>query len=194
MNPFASHCARHVVCAGLLLLAAQTLTASCWTGYPQSVIGCRAPIIVLGEIVAIDTATAEGVERDTRRYFDGARIKVEKIYKNALKDVTVAEKEEITAFMHSTNQATPGIKLKPGYQVVHQCSTDIKYKVGTRGVWFLFLKDDGKFYINRHPQQRLPLEKGDKAPDTVPLGAIGETYSKKEWAKKDKSELNPKQR
>jgi hypothetical protein len=190
MNQVAGKYLRHGVSATVLvLLLAQYCAAGCWVNYPQSVIGSRAPIIVVGEIVAIDTATAQGKERDVLRYLDAAKIKVEKVYKNALKDVTVAEKGELTVFMHSTNQSVPGSEPKEGQRLRFEKSTDLSYKVGTRAVWFLFLQSDGKFYINRHPQQCLPLEKGAKAPAEVALGVVGLEFGRDEWAKQDKSNL-----
>ena len=36
-------------------------------------------------------------------------------------------------------------------------STDLRYMVGTRGIWFLFFTHEGKMVIHRHPQELLAL-------------------------------------
>jgi hypothetical protein len=165
--------------------------ASCWQEYPQGVIGCHAPIIVLGEIVAVDTARGQEKELGTLRYLDRATIRVERIYKNALTDLAV--KDEVGAYMHSTDMSIPGSTRK-GELSRYTTSRDIRYRVGTRGVWFLFLTPEGTLVIHRHPQQLQPLEKGAKAPETVALGAVGVTYSRKDWMTRDRSNLNPGKR
>jgi hypothetical protein len=178
----------------LLLLFSRDGAAGCWMLYDQGFIASKAPIIVLGEVVAIDTAAARTTEHKTARYLDGARIKVEKVYKNTLSDVTVEEKGEITAFMHSTNGAIPGSETKDGKAGVFRCSTDLRYEVRTRAVWFVFLGADGKLYVNKHPQQCVALKKEDKAPATGAFGTTNEKVSRAEWARKDRSNLHPQDR
>lgn len=161
--------------------------ASCFIGYDQSFIASKAPIIVIGEIVAIDRAKAQTREGQTPRYLDGARIKVVKIYKNALSDVAVREQSEITAFMHSTNTAIPGSD-KDGKRSRYSKSTDLNYEMGTRAVWFIFLNEDGKLTINSHPQQCLVLKK-DAKPPVLSFGTTERRISKKEWAMQGRSNL-----
>jgi hypothetical protein len=190
MSHFAGKCVLRGIClVVLVLLLSPDIEAGCWESYPQSVIANSAPIIVLGEITAIDTAKAEGKDREKLRYLDGARIKVERVCKNALSDLPVERESEILVWMHSTNLTIPGSETKEGQHLQYQTSTDIRYKMGARGIWFLFLKADGKLYINVHPQQCIALEKEARAPDSIPLGSVGDAIPWTEWAKRDKSNL-----
>jgi len=101
-----------LVAGAVLLFLPGGLLGSCWTMVEQFAIADRAPLIVLGEIISIDEATAQTKEHGTLRYLDGVRIRVEKVYKNALSDIAVVEKCEFTAYMHSSNMAVPGTEKK----------------------------------------------------------------------------------
>jgi hypothetical protein len=190
-TPMTRPTTRSLLAVGCVLAMAVRSPASSWQNYPQSVIGSHAPIIVLGEIVAVDVAKGQEKELGTLRFLDRATIRVERVYKNALSDLAV--KDEIGAYMHSTDMSVPGSSRKGEVQR-YSTSRDLRYRVGTRGVWFLFLTPEGNLVIHRHPQQLLPLEKGAKAPETVALGTVGETFSRKEWMTKDRSNLNPGKR
>lgn len=162
--------------------------ASCFIGYDQSFIAAKAPIIVSGELVAIDPAKTQAREGKTLRYLDGARIKVQRIHKNVLADIEVRERGEITAFMHSTNTAIPGSD-SGSKQLLYSKSTDLSYQIGTKAVWFIFLDQDGRLIINRHPQQCLIFMKDRAPPVPVAFGITERTFSKDEWVKQGRSQL-----
>src|ERR1043166_1507464 len=149
---------RHLIVGILVALTTLTLHASCFKGLDQRSVAGTVPIIVQGEIVKIDVAKGELHEHKTRRYADLAHIRIDKVYKNSLSDTKVEVKGEVTAWMHSVNQGMPGAD-KGDEKVAMSVSTDIAYKVGRKGIWFVFLAQDGKFYINRHPQQLHPIDK-----------------------------------
>jgi hypothetical protein len=177
-----------IACAApLLLLLAAGRTDGCWKAVTQSSIARRAPIIVLGEIVAVDVAAAQTTEGGRKRYLDGARIRVDKVYKNDLTDVQVAPKGEITAFMHSINKAVPGSQKKDGTVLHVVTSTDLRYKAGTRAVWFVFVQPDGRLVIHCHPQQCLPLKMGDAPPRDGAFAGAREKTTRAEWARQDRS-------
>lgn len=187
----ARKCAAMTAAALLLFSVDWPLSGSCFVGYDQSFIASKAPIIVVGEIVAIDTAKSQTRERNRQRYLDGARIKVEKIHKNILSDVTVREQGEIIAFMHSTNTAIPGSD-KGGKQTAYTVSTDLSYPIGTRAVWFIFVNDNCMLTINSHPQQCLILKKDAAPPAPGDSGTTERTFSKMEWRMQGRSKLGRK--
>jgi hypothetical protein len=175
--------------AGLLGFAS-ALPGSCWQMYHQSHIANNAPIIVRGEIVKIDVAAGQIHEHKKRRLLDLAHIKVEKVYKNVLSDVKLAPLGQIAAFMHSIDKSIPGTETPKGEKLAMSISTDLDYKQGTRGIWFIFLKEDGKFYINCHPQQLCPIAQEEELEKKGVLsGPAGESWSKAAWASQNPSQL-----
>ncbi len=179
-----------ILAALLVVLGNQPPVRGCWKLYDQRSITRLAPIIVLGEIVQIDVARAQERTSKPPRYLDKAHIKIEKVYKNQLTDVKVAEKGEILALMHSSNATVPGSETPNGSALSYRVSTDLRYPVGTRAVWFLFLQSDGEFHINCHPQQCLIPKPGEPWPTGEAYRTIDRPLSRKEWVSQDRSTMN----
>lgn len=171
-----------------LLSVAEEGSAGVWALEEPASFAKRAPIIVTGKIVKIDVAKAQVRERDQLRFLDCAHIRVDNVHKNALSDFEISEKTTIAAFMHSVNTTVPGSMKNDGSRIDYSTSADLRYEVGTKAIWQLFLKKDGRFYINCHPQQRQPLDKKDSLRKAGVFRKPLRRTTKADWISQDKSE------
>jgi hypothetical protein len=147
----------------VLLLASGAVSspvmASCWCSVHQSSIAGESPVIVSAEIMAVDT------EPNKSETYDMAQLRVVKIHKKSLSDLKLKLGDWIPARVHGKNRK-------------ELISTDLVYEVGTKAVWYIYLDEDNKFSICRHPQQCL-LDKFAAA-DPPELGADG-VFTRQEW-------------
>ena len=131
----------------ILVLATAPANAS-WALIDPVHYAGRCPIIITGEIVNIDPprvdqrqGTINTADDERNRVYDVAHIKVAKVHKSVLSDVKVEVGGEFLARMHSTTDRTV-------------TSNDLKYPVGTRAIWLIYLAGDGAFYISKRPEQQ----------------------------------------
>ncbi len=117
------------------LMAAATGLAS-WMALDPSSVADTCPVVVTGEIVKVAEAAAEA----GGRVLDVARIRIAEVRKNLIVETDAKPGELIEARMHSRKD-----KIRT--------SNDLRYPVGTKAMWMLYLGEDGAFYINRRPEQ-----------------------------------------
>ena len=125
---------------GMLLGSIQAL--ACWIAIEPEIYASECPIIISGTI-----AKTDGLISD--KYFDGydiAYIKIRKVFKNVLKGVDLNKGQNFSV------QMSP-IRKNIGV------STDIRYQVGKKGIWLVYLDSKGNFHIDFHPVQFQPLKK-----------------------------------
>ena len=164
-------------------------SAGVWKVYKPSSVAQHAPIIVSGKIVKIDVAAAETREGDQLRFLDRAHIRIDRVHKIALSDFD-SKPTTITAFMHSVDKTVPGSETKDGSKVCYSTSMDLRYEVETEAVWLLFLKENGRFYINCHPQQHQPLDKEEDFLKTGVFRVQDQLTTKADWVRQGRSAFN----
>jgi hypothetical protein len=126
---------RRLLLALVLVSVAPRGALALWEALDPSYVASTCPVVVTGEIVEI----TEGAVEAGGRLLEVARIKVAEVRKNLLDDVDVKPGALIDARMQSRKGG-----LRTG---------DLRYPVGTKAMWMLYLDADGAFYINRRPEQ-----------------------------------------
>ena len=147
------------------LLVADVCHAWIWDARDPAHVARNAPVIVTGEIVSIDVADPG------TRVFDVAHIKISRVHKNLLSGVQVKTGKEINVRMVGKNCRT-------------RISTDLRYPVGTKALWLIFLEKDGHFYISKRPEQRLPVATLEKFYLRGVLRVRRGPYTKLQWLKR----------
>ncbi len=145
------HKATVLTFAALAPLLAADNASACWMRMEQEAIAAKAPVVVSGKIIRIDSAAAEA----RGRVLDVAHLKVSAVHKNELKDVPDKPGGVVKVRMNSAEART-------------RASTDIRYPEGTEGIWYLYLRDDGELYVNAHPQQYSQAKNGPKLAKEAP--------------------------
>jgi hypothetical protein len=132
------------VCWGLV--AVPGANAGCWAGIDPVAFARRCPVIVRGTIVRVEPGQPMGGER----VYDTAVIAIDKVFRNALGDEpTVKDGGAVRVLMVSTrNKFT--------------VSTDLRYRIGTAGIWLIDLRPDARLHIDLRPEQRQPVEEEDR--------------------------------
>ncbi len=174
----------------LLACSARALWAL-WAAQEPSGVAGECPVIVTGEIVKIDEAAATGRDISLRdlsgdRTLDVAHIRISEVHLNVLISVETAVGGEILARMHS---------LKDKIRI----SLDVRYDVGTKALWMLYLGDDGSFYINYRPEQKQPAGSYGKVRPHMayPIaaarggGVTTQVYTVEEWIASQREKRHP---
>lgn len=119
---------RIVLVAAVALLLGPSVSIACWAAVPLEKLIADNPVIVVGKIEKVDVSppAKDGKQAVTG---DTAHIKVEQVLKNSLAETVITVGDTIPLAMPSQNA-----KL--------MVSTDLRYGVGTDGVWILEFKDD----------------------------------------------------
>ena len=100
----------------------------------------RCPVIVSGEVIRSADTTFPGCPPA-----DTALIRIERVYKNLLIDVELEENQLLAVYM------APIRKVRE--DLICELSTDIRYPVGTQGIWFVLLTSGDRFSVAAHPVQ-----------------------------------------
>jgi len=127
-----------------------------WASHDPESIAAECPVVVTGEIVKIDEGTGlsdgwvanygsidDPTVKGPLRVVDVACIKIVAIHKNLI-DAPI----QVGGIVHARM-----CSRKDDYHV----SLDLRYKLGTKAMWMLYLGDDAKFYINYRPEQKQPV-------------------------------------
>ena len=83
---------------------------------------------------------------DHERGHDIAYIAIHRVIKNDLKDEPLQAGGHVQAKMCSSRNRV-------------RVSTDIRYELGTAGIWLIAMANDGSLHIDKHPVQRQPQDR-----------------------------------
>ena len=139
---------------------------------PSAVAG-QCPVIVSGEIAEIREAAAKA----GGRVLDVARIRITAVHKQLLRGVDAKVGGLLEARMHSRKDKVAE-------------STDLRYPVGTKALWMLYLGDDGAFRINWRPEQCQREPDARKRIQLSPVDYAG-AITPAEWIAARKEERHP---
>jgi hypothetical protein len=115
-----------LVSLSLLWVVAPFEIIACWDDVPLETVIKQKPLVVVGGIIRVKTAPS------SRYSYDIAFIKIERVLKNDGTNNLAEVGVEIPLAMPSTNNTV-------------QISTDLRYRLGQRGVWILHFQD-GKYW------------------------------------------------
>jgi hypothetical protein len=158
--------------AALLLALGVASSEGCWRAIEPSAFASTCPIVVSGTIARIDPYAG-----DAERGHDIAYIAIHQILKNDLNDEPLRVGGHVKAKMCSTRNRV-------------RVSTDIRYELGTGGIWLITMAKDGSLHIDQHPVQRQPQDKPFVMRELVSVtrdGTIIGRYTKKEWLERGDS-------
>jgi hypothetical protein len=130
-----------------------------WASIDVAFVARKSPIIVTGKIVEIKRGAV------APHSFDTAYIRVAAIHKNSLTDSPLAVGDDFPVLMNGVNSETVS-------------SLDISYPLGTEAKWLVFLENDGRFYINKRPEQKQPV--ADEADEAI-ADELGPSIAKADW-------------
>ena len=159
--------ASRVVCwSAVLLMPGVQSSDACWRALDADAFASNCPIVVSGTIARIDIYSGAA-----ERNHDIAYIAIHKILKNDLKDEPLFIGGHVKAKMCSSKNRV-------------RVSTDIRYELGTGGIWLITMAPDGSFHIDQHPVQRQPQDKPFRMRELFSVGKDGNIigrYTRTEW-------------
>ena len=153
------------VTTAILVLGVQP-SDGCWRAIEPSAFASACPIVVSGTIARIDRYAG-----DHERGHDIAYIAIHRVIKNDLKDEPLQAGGHVQAKMCSSRNRV-------------RVSTDIRYELGTAGIWLLAMANDGSLHIDKHPVQRQPQDRPFVMREVFSVDkhtAMVGRYSRTEW-------------
>lgn len=160
-----------------LMTAVPHRVGASWAAMDPSALAAQCPVIVSGEIVEIREAAAKA----GGRVLDVARIRITAVHKQLLRGVEAEVGGLIEARMHSRKDTIAE-------------SIDLRYPVGTKATWLLYLGDDRAFRINWRPEQCLreqaSIKRLDLGPQTATLDGRA-PFTVDEWIAARREKRHP---
>ena len=123
-----------------LAIAVAASALACWVELPLEKVIQQSHVVVIGEITSI--TIADPPKTEDQYQFDVADITVQEVLLNTLTNRVIKPKHELPLSMPST-------------QNKHDISTDIRFKIGQKGIWILELKD--KTFWATYPKDFQPM-------------------------------------
>jgi hypothetical protein len=133
---------RLLLCASIFYVSS---CFACWKAISLEELVPTRSVVVIGELVRIDEATIPAGSEE--RFYDVGYIKVQEVLRNALPNTKISIGDEIPLSM-------------PSQKNKHRISIDLRYAVGTKGVWLL--NHDKKTFEAIRPDDQQPALKRDE--------------------------------
>ena len=115
----------HLAILSATILASRV--SASWIALPLETVITQSHVVVIAEVTAIKTSAPS--DSSDRYQYDVGSLTVQKVLWNSLTNHSIKAMESIPLSMPSANNRL-------------RVSTDIRYKVGKKGVWMLQLRDN----------------------------------------------------
>jgi len=162
----------------IIMCTGQSLFA-CWDSIDINEQAKKSPVIVTGTITSIENVQKKGNSDNDKGYWYAiAHISVDEVLKNQFTDIDISK--ELLAHM---NSGKARIRI----------STAISYPVGSKGVWLIFVDNEGKFSINSFPGQLQPLKTKEKFRDNTEASLTKEQWLANKEKAREEARLKLKQ-